>query len=452
MVLAFANLEPHGRGDTGCFMSALRTSVFDFLVPGGLIFLTALALLRPHGLPSWVQGPVQAFPFIVLAFGFFFGWYLSNSRLILSLIVLALADRSLAYFPPADPTVAPINQLIFSAVALLLPLNLMALSVMKEEALSSWRGALRLPLVLIQPVLVLWLAQPGQAWIAQSVQQPLVWMVNASWTALPQLALVAFFGAAFLIGIRFALNRNPLDSGIFWAVMTSFVAVQGFHHGWVPTHFFSAAGLILFVTLLQAAHQEIYRDELTGVPGKLAYDQAVAGLGKKYVLAVVGIDQLKQYANQLGRPVSDQVLCLVAQKILAATGVGRVFRLAGEEFVVLFRRNAVTETLVGLGAIRKAVEVTALYLRGRDRVRERVASVNVKATDELLPVTVSIGVAEAGIDQSTIELVTKAAYRALYEAKGEGGNRVKRATVVAEARKIVPAQAGQMVAHSDFEG
>ena len=83
-------------------MASLKKSLFDFLVPGGLIFLAALALLRPHGLPQWVQGPVHAFPFVVLAFGLFFGWYLSSSRLILSLIVLSIADRSLALLPPAD--------------------------------------------------------------------------------------------------------------------------------------------------------------------------------------------------------------------------------------------------------------------------------------------------------------------------------------------------------------
>ncbi len=427
-------------------MSSLKKSLFDLLVPGGLICFAAMALLRPHGLPPWVQGPVHAFPFIVLAFGLFFGWYLSSSRLILSLLVLSVADRGLAFFPPADQTVEPINHVVFSAVALLLPLNLMALSIIKEETMSSWRGALRLPLVLIQPVLVLWLAQPGQAWIAHSLQQPLVPVLTTGWTELPQLALLAFAGAASLIGIRFVLNRNPFESGIFWTVIASFVAVQGFHHGWTPTNYFSTAGFILFVTLLQASHQELFRDELTGVPGKLAYDQAVAGLGKKYVLAIVGIDQLKHYANQLGRPVSEQVLCLVAQKILSATGSGRIFRSTGEEFIVLFPRKAVTDTLVDLGAIRKSVELTVLYLRGRDRVRERGAGVSLKATDELLPVTVSIGVAEAGVDKSTIELVTKAAYRALYEAKSDGGNRVKRGTISAETKRIVPASTGQIAA------
>lgn len=432
-------------------MSSLKKSLFDFLVPGGLIFLAAMALLRPHGLPPWVQGPVHAFPLVVLAFGLFFGWYLSSSRLILSLIVLSVADRGLALLPAAGQPGESAHHVMFSALALLLPLNLMALSLIKEEAMSSWRGAVRLPLVLIQPVLVLWLAQPGQAWIAHSLQQPLLPVLNTSWTALPQLALLAFSGAVCLIGVRFALNRNPLDSGIFWTVIASFVAVQGFHHGWMPTNFFSAAGLILFVTLLQASHQEIYRDELTGVPGKVAYDQAVAGLGNKYVLAVVGIDQLKQYGNQHGKSVSEQILRLIAPKVMAAAGIGKVHRLAGEEFTVLFPKKSATETLVDLGAIRKVVEETQLYLRGPDRVWEGGGTARAKSRDVALPATVSIGVAESGGARSSLALVTKAAYRALYEAKGEGGNRVKRGAVSADVPKVSSDAAGRIVAYSEFE-
>ncbi|MBH0189586.1 MAG: GGDEF domain-containing protein [Nitrospira sp.] len=427
-------------------MSIFKKVVLDFLIPGGIIFLAALGFLRPHGLPPLVQGPVQAFPVIVLAFGLFFGWYLSSSRLILSLIVLAMADRSLILSAPADPVTS--GYVTFSAVALLVPLNLMAVSIIKEETMATWRGVLRLAPVLIQPFIVWWLVQAEQAGMAQSLQQPLIPLMKGSWTAIPQLALLAYAGAVLLIGTRFISRNDPLDSGMFWAVIASFVAVQGFHHGWSPTGFFATAGLILFVTLMQASHQQIYRDDLTGVPGKPAYDEAVAGLGRKYVLAVVGIDQLKQYGNQHGKPVREQVLCLVAPKILAAAGAGKVYRLAGEELTVLFPRKTATETLVDLGAIRKAVEATTLYLRGRDAVREGVGT---KSMDQALTVTVSIGLAETGDATLPLELVTKSACRALYEAKGEGGNRVKRGAVSADVPKAVPAGTGHIVACGEYE-
>ncbi|HXV67513.1 MAG TPA: GGDEF domain-containing protein, partial [Nitrospira sp.] len=258
--------------------------------------------------------------------------------------------------------------------------------------------------------------------------------------------LVAFAGALLLIGTRFVVERNPLDGGAFWALVTSFVAFQGIRYGWTPTNFFAAAGLILFLTLLQAAHQRIYRDDLTGVPGRLAYDEAVANLGSKYVLAVIGIDQLKQYANQHGKAVSEQLLRLLAPKVMAAAGSGKVYRLAGEEFTVLFPRKTATEALASLEAIRKTVAQAALYVRGRDRVWEGRGT-----EDQALPTTASIGLAEAGDRRSSLGLVTKAAYRALYEAKGEGGNLVRRGSVASEVPKGPQAETGHIVAYSEFE-
>jgi diguanylate cyclase (GGDEF)-like protein len=411
-----------------------------------MVFLAALGFLRPQGVPTWVQGPVRAFPVIVLGFGFFFGWYLSSSRLILSLLVLAFVDRAVALFPPTDPEPESASQAMFAATTLLLPLNLLAFSVIKEQAISTWRGILRLPLVLIQPFLVLWVSLPEQSGLAQTLQQPLVPMLSTGWTVVPQPGLVAFAGALLLIGTRFVVERNPLDSGAFWALVTSFVAFQGIRYGWTPTNFFAAAGLILFLTLLQAAHQRIYRDDLTGVPGRLAYDEAVANLGSKYVLAVIGIDQLKQYANQHGKAVSEQLLRLLAPKVMAAAGSGKVYRLAGEEFTVLFPRKTATEALASLEAIRKTVAQAALYVRGRDRVWEGRGT-----EDQALPTTASIGLAEAGDRRSSLGLVTKAAYRALYEAKGEGGNLVRRGSVASEVLKGPQAETGHIVAYSEFE-
>lgn len=432
-------------------MSSFKRSLFDFLIPGGLIFSIAVALLRPHGVPPWAEGPVQIFPAIVLVFGLFFGWYLSSSRLILSLFVLALADGAVIFSSTFDGDPPFSRDVIVASVALLVPLNLMAFSLIKEEAIATWRGVLRLALILLQPSTVWWLSQPEQAGLAHSLLRPVFPTVGAGWTTVPQPALMAFAGAVLLIGVRFIMARNPFDSGTLWSLIASFLAVEGMRYGWSPTNFFSTAGLILFVTLVQSSHRLAYSDELTGLPGKPAYDEAVAALGTRYVLAVIGVDQLRQYGNRLGKSVSDQVLRLLAPKMTAAIGSGKVFRLAGEEFVVLFPRKTATATLVDLGVVRKSVEATELYLSRRDRVWEGGQLPGLQSRNERLPATVSIGLAEAGEARSTLALVTKAAYRALYEAKAEGGNRVKRATVSADAPKTEPAFTGEIVLYNEFQ-
>lgn len=425
--------------------------IWHFLAPGGFVLLLAIGFLRPHGLPAWVQGPVSVFPLIVLGFGIVFGWYLASSRLILSLLVLTFLDRGVALFSPIDPSPDAPGPILFSIATFLAPLNLLALSLVKDDGVSTWRGVVRLLLVLSQPFLALWLCLPDQSSLATPFQRALIPLPTADWTMIPQPALLAFGVAMALLTIRFLLYHDPLDGGAVWALAAVVTAIHGLQYGWNPTGFLGAAGLTLFFSLVHSAHQQSYRDQLTGALGQLAFKETVARLGNKFVVAVIGLDQLKQYQSSYGKLVSDQVLRLVTPRILAAAGAGKVYRLAGDEFTVVFQHRTATDTLAVLEQIRKAVEELTLTLRNQTRVWEggRSRRPHAKAID--LPISVSIGVADAAGTTPSLPLVTKAAYRALYEAKGEGGNIIKRGTVQADPAKPAQPHTGRIVAYSEFE-
>ncbi len=406
----------------------LWKSLLALLFPGGLILLLAIGFLRPQGLPMWLHQPIAALPYIVLTFGLIFGWYLASSRMILSLLVLTLADRALVLLPTIEADQETVGQTIVAITAFLVPLNLLAFSLLKEDSLWTFRGLMRLLLVLVQPVLLLWLCRPDQHDLATSLfTGALVPPLFTVWTPIPQPALVAFAAALLLHGIRFVLHRDALEGGAIWALVAIFVAYHTSRYGWHPTNFFMTAGLILFATLLQSFHRQTYRDSLTGIPGRLAYDEAIGQLGKRYSVAVIGIDQLTQYANVHGKSVSEQILKQIAPKVLAVCTSGQVFRTTGEELTVLFPGKSTTEALSALDTIRKSIEAVSLFLRGRERVweKERVTQ-KTRPRDQAVPVTLSIGVAEKLNDGTSLTLVIKSAYRALYEAKGAGGNVVKR--------------------------
>lgn len=52
--------------------------------------------------------------------------------------------------------------------AFLVPLNLLAFSILKEDSLTTLRGVTRVVLVLAQPFLLLWLCLPDQHDLASS--------------------------------------------------------------------------------------------------------------------------------------------------------------------------------------------------------------------------------------------------------------------------------------------
>lgn len=111
-----------------------------------------------------------------------------------------------------------------------------------------------------------------------------------------------------------------------------------------------AAGLILFVTLLQIF---VSADLPRRTHGRLAYDEAIGRLGKRYALAVIGIDQLTQYANAHGKPVGEPIMKLLVPQNPAACAEGQIFRTTGEDLTVLFLGKSVTETVMTLETVRK---------------------------------------------------------------------------------------------------
>ena len=194
-------------------LSLLWKSVLAIFFPGGLIVLAAIGFLRPQGLPMWLQQPIAALPYIVFTFGLIFGWYFSSSRMILSLLVLALADRALLLFPTTDTDQAALSETIIAITAFLVPLNLLAFSILKEDSLSTLRGVTRVLPVLVQPFLLLWLCLPDQHDLASSFTREYIPSLYTEWTPIPQPALFALATALLLHVIRFALHRDPLEGG-----------------------------------------------------------------------------------------------------------------------------------------------------------------------------------------------------------------------------------------------
>src|SRR2546428_500333 len=126
--------------------------------------------------------------------------------------------RALAHFS---------GRAVFDLAALLLPLNLGALVWLGEASLLTVRGGARLGIPLLQAGLVALLQRPELAGLAASLERPLVTTNLGAWTALPQLALAAFGAALCLILARFLTDRRPFSAGAAWALVASFLALDG---------------------------------------------------------------------------------------------------------------------------------------------------------------------------------------------------------------------------------
>jgi diguanylate cyclase (GGDEF)-like protein len=195
--------------------------------------------------------------------------------------------------------------------------------------------------------------------------------------------------------------------------------------------FTAAAGAILVISMLQESHRLAFNDELTGLPGRRALMEAMAGLGPHYTVAMADVDHFKSFNDTHGHDTGDQVLKLVAARLAEVDGGGRAFRYGGEEFTVLFPNLSLEEALPHLEASRASVESYEMAVRGEDRPKDKELGTKLRGAedtqppDKLLSVTVSIGAAEPA-EGLTPQQVLKAADEALYRAKRGGRNRVSR--------------------------
>jgi len=154
-------------------------------------------------------------------------------------------------------------------------------------------------------------------------------------------------------------------------------------------------------------------DPLTGMPNRRFFDLSLRqeiAKGQRHehslILAMLDVDHFKHVNDTFGHEVGDEVLKCVAQKISESTRAGSVIaRIGGEEFSILLSRISMVE----------ASEVA-------ERIRGAVESIEYRHAGKSFKVTISIGLAEVGMD---VEQAFKEADDALYLAKRAGRNRVE---------------------------
>ena len=146
-------------------------------------------------------------------------------------------------------------------------------------------------------------------------------------------------------------------------------------------------------------------DNLTMLGNHRAYQEAhqrevaqAQRQGEALSLALIDIDEFKQYNDQFGHAYGDHILTTFAA-LLRATPAGEyAFRQGGDEFAILLRRTDMAAATQALETIRATVQ------------------------QQLAGLTVSIGIATLAPDAQNAVILQEQADAALYEAKRRGRN------------------------------
>jgi len=399
-------------------------ALYQFMVPGGLLLLaSALALsagfFQTAGPAFW-----HNYAYVIFGAGLVLSAVFNRSRLFFALLIVALSDRALVWLAPRLSQ-AGVHRTIFDAIALLLPLNLLALSFIRDRGIVSARGRRRIAILVAQlAVVAMVIFLPALQVRAEAmIHQPIVPSQYVEWSQMSQPALLVFLLAGLTMLIFLAHNRRPIERGLFWALVTAFIALNAGGASHLSSAYFATGGLILGIAVLETSYAMAYRDELTQLPSRRALNEALMKMGDTYTVAMVDVDHFKTFNDTYGHETGDQVLQMIASRMSDVTGGGRAFRYGGEEFAVIFPNKSLEDAYPSLENLRKAVESSNFAVRTHDRRRGKARKKRKSgAGKKRVVVTVSIGAAAVAGQNVKIDDAVRAADKALYRAKANGRN------------------------------
>ncbi len=421
---------------------AAAAELRPLIPPAAVIAAAALALWAGPALPPSLAGIKEYGAYFVLLACAGVGMWFNRGRELVAAVSLLLAYAGYRYALGygADSFAA---RAVYAAIAVLLPANILVALLLPERGVSYHGNYRWLFVAAGEVLLVAWIAASGRSALSGTSWQEMLehWLLRSP--PAPLLGRI-LFAVAFAAAIWRAWPRKmdrfaPLDVGLAGALLAFYLACEWARSPAIFGVFTATAGLVLVVAMLQESYRLAFHDELTGLPGRRALLEAMAGLGPRYVIAMSDVDHFKSFNDTHGHDIGDQVLKLVAARLAEVEGGGRAFRYGGEEFTVLFPESSLAQAQPHLEAIRAAIESYRMAVRGEGRPKDKEEGARLRAGEDALPteprsvppekllsVTISIGCAQPSDRATTPAQVLKAADEALYRAKRGGRNRVSR--------------------------
>jgi diguanylate cyclase (GGDEF)-like protein len=343
---------------------------------------------------------------------------------LLALVLAAAHEIALIPFPKTW-----FDRSLTQGLALTVPWAFPLLLLMPESGIRTLWGWIRLAaLILLLGGTATWAA-------AKAIPFPLPAWPGGLPGGVGVISSVLALLAMWVLPGREGAGLRPAWSLALMAVGLAFTGSEP----WWPTPlrgsvwpvFVTLAAVFVLAGMYGITWRRAYLDELTGLPGRRAFDEALRRVGRHYAIAMVDVDHFKRFNDRYGHPVGDQVLRFIASR-LKTISFGRSFRYGGEEFAIVMPGRSLDAALPHLEALRAVIEASTLVLRAKDRPlvkpRKRSRSAGGRAR---VGVTVSIGAAHRSRLHPSPHDVVAAADEALYRAKRKGRNRVE-----AERRKV----------------
>jgi len=393
--------------------------VVPLLIPVSLLILAAL--LHPElAKPAFANSTViPLLPIIIGLATLGLCLRFNRSRYFFSLLSILLGYTLLQWYLPTGES--GLTGISYQSLALLLPVNLLFFSFIRERGMLTLYGGSRFMVIFAQVIAVPIIYYFSPATLTTIIDYEFV-TTDINWTHFTQPALLISLLVLMILNGRFFSAASTAAAISFCALISSLIMLQFHLEPGVVISFATATSLMFAIAVIQESHRMAYTDQLTNLPGRRALNEQILKLGSKYSIAMVDIDKFKTFNDTYGHDTGDQVLRMVASKLNNTGSNGKPFRYGGEEFCILFAGQDLKTITTTLNTLRETVANSHFDLRKQNR-RQTEKKIRAK-TKNTVQVTISIGVAQRNEKLDSPQAVIKAADKALYRAKQKGRNRV----------------------------
>lgn len=400
--------------------------IFVLTVPTLVLVVTYLLIPKIAGMSPGRQELFLLAPYLITALGLFVSVHFHRGRPFMALLLLILFYWASHRFLVGKSLELSLNE-IYQALVLLIPVNFLLITVMRERGIFSSAGKARLIFFAIQGFVAFWFFRynfiPSLPVIAADLGLP-AFMVPDQ---VPQPAMLAGCIVFIVVAALAVYRQASSDSSLLGALIAFFIASNWVTTPDVLTAFSAAGASILTLGVLRDTYNMAFKDEMTNLPSRRSLNDSLSGLGRKYTIAMIDVDHFKRFNDTYGHATGDQVLKMVASKMMSVGCGGKAYRYGGEEFTIIFPGRNAADVIPELERIRETIAECQLAIRSAERPKNDKDGKSRRGTKTERPtvsVTVSIGVAERGEDALTPKDVLNAADRALYRAKNRGRNQV----------------------------
>ena len=238
--------------------------LYRLTLPGGLLLIFAAALIRVGLLADPMSPLVRFVPLGIYGAGLALSAYFRRSRLFFATLLLALAGVMVAWVTPFIPATSA--RTMETAINLVLPLNFVALAFIKERGIISRTGRRRLAIGAAQVIVIAVICLPWFSKLAGYLSRPFLPQPLVRWSHVSQPGLACFILSALVIMVPLIRGYRAVESSLFWALISSFVALQLGAGNYLSGIFFATGELAVLVALMETSYSMAYLDELTQLP------------------------------------------------------------------------------------------------------------------------------------------------------------------------------------------